>query len=355
MFIQHFFKKFFLSIFLLFFLVLGNTLHAKNNTQQKIQPEEEDLFRKDIAAVILNGEFLYWTVSEGALDYALVMKQPSWGPDNVYANGSYKKASYDWDPGFRVGIGYYNAPKYWEVKGEYARMVIDGSDSVNAPSEANRFLTGTFPQIISAPLTSANSHIKMKYNLADLVVDRIFIPNPHLRIKVAGGLTFAHIKQNWVVNYFNSQSQNTKTRNRWKFWGPGFRLGILFDWFWGKDFYLTGRSTFAFLVGRYKNLSWAKTNYEPSASYNSDIAFKDAEYKHNKPAFTGQFLLGPSWQKSFTCARVEIFAGYEFTGWFNLHEIYRSSSGIANIEKETFINRELLAMHGLTTRLTVDF
>src|SRR5579863_2862199 len=38
-----------------------------------------DLFSKDKKVLFVNLEFLWWTVNEGALDYAIKMKNPAWG------------------------------------------------------------------------------------------------------------------------------------------------------------------------------------------------------------------------------------------------------------------------------------
>jgi hypothetical protein len=66
-------------------------------------------------------------------------------------------------------------------------------------------------------------------------------------------------------------------------------------------------------------------------------------------------LIGPSWQKNFTCNRIEIFAGYEMNLWFNLQEIYRSTSGVPSAEKQTWQTTNALVLQGLTTRIVYDF
>jgi hypothetical protein len=353
------------KIFSFFLILLGTTFLYSNDCFQDnecpvpekeyCEAEEEDLFNKDYSAVFINGEFLYWTVSEGALDYAVVMKNPAWGPGTVGAYGDFKRAEFDWDPGFRVALGYYHREKLMNVWGEYTRLRVKNSNSVTKPDDPELFLNGTFYQIINT-LSSANSHIKMDYDVVDFLVARVFIPNPHLRLRLLGGLTGAILKQKWNVAYFaEAPDCCTRTRNKWRFFGGGFKIGLGIDWFWISDFYLTGKSVFGFLVGKYKNRATQRSRGFLSETFDPNIPFRDSKYNHYRPAFTTQFLLGPSWQKSFSCSRIEIFAGYEFNGWFNLHEIYRSTIGDLPNSKETYINRELLALHGLTVRMTVDF
>jgi hypothetical protein len=315
--------------------------------------EEEDLFNKDCSAVFINGEFLYWTVSEGALDYALVTKSSSGESALSSARGDFKKAKFDWDPGFRVALGYYHREKLMNVWGEYTRLRVKNSNSATKPDDPDLYLNGTFYQVLNV-LESARSHIRMNYDLVDFLVARVFIPNPHLRLRLLGGLTSAILKQRWNVKYYDEESFMTETKNKWKFFGGGVKIGLGIDWFWTHDFYLTGKSTFALLIGKYKNYAIQRTTLDPS-DFDINVPFRDSKYDHYRPTFTAQFIIGPSWQKTFSCSRIEIFAGYEFNGWFNLHEIYRSEVGGLASAKETYINRELLALHGLTVRMTVDF
>lgn len=52
---------------------------------------------------------------------------------------------------------------------------------------------------------------------------------------------------------------------------------------------------------------------------------------------------------------MEFFLGYEMTIWQNLQEIYHSIASTASEPKETWINRGLVNLQGLTTRATFNF
>ncbi|HSX12787.1 MAG TPA: hypothetical protein VLF61_04775, partial [Rhabdochlamydiaceae bacterium] len=123
-----------------------------------------------------NLEFLYWTVQEGALDYAVHMNRP--GPASpAFAIGKYKIASFDWDPGFRISAGFYRAPHYWEVFGQYTWFYSKGSNRTFEPSEPGEFLNATWNEMTTPPLARAESHINVHYNIGDLLVTRVFDPN----------------------------------------------------------------------------------------------------------------------------------------------------------------------------------
>ena len=222
---------------------------------------------------------------------------------------------------------------------------------MGAPSGANEYLTGTWPQILTNSVVHAHSAIEFNYNLFDLTVARMFNPNPHLRIRMVSGIGTAWIQQDWKIHYFDSLNNNTTIRNRWHYVGAGLHCGMTVDWFWGNNIYLTGLATMGAYMGSYHNQSKQTATIPESAGPISNSNFYDT-----RPAFCAQFMLGPCWEKNLGSHRMEIFTGYELNAWFNLQEIRRSeSSETASAAKETWLSTSAIALHGLTTRVTFDF
>lgn len=311
-------------------------------------PYDADLFSKDREVVSPHLELLYWTVQENALDYAQKMNRPA-PSGTTYAIGKVKSANFKMDPGFRISGSYYNAPKYWEVWGQYTHFDSHGKDRGEKPKTADEFLTGTWPQIIDSPLVHAHSSISFHYNLFDILVDRMYIPNPHLRIRMVSGIGAAWIQQYWKTQYFNELHQSTTIKNHWKYIAAGIRIGLTGDWYWGNNIYLTGETYIGGYMGSYHNRS--KQTASTLASPVRNSIFNDT-----RPAFTTRFSIGPSWQKSYCSNRVEVFSGYELNLWFNLQEAHRSTGSLSpSGEKESRISSGMIALHGLTTRLTMDF
>ena len=320
-----------------------------------------DLFLKDKPVGFINLEFLYWTVNESATDYALKMKHPAWSTTQLsYATGDFENATFDWSPGGRVSVGYFNAPKFWDVYGQYTFIHAEGKNHAHAPHDANKHLVGTWigPDFTTtnnaAPLHSAKSNIDLYYNVADVLFSRRFHTNEHLRINVFGGATGAFIHQHWNVRYTDINHQHSKIRNKWNFAGAGLRLGLKVDWFMGWNIYITGLSSYALVSGKYENKAHQKTS-APITGANNTIAFRNSHYDDVRIISNAQFLLGPSWQKAFDSVRTEIFAGYEFTTWTNLHAVYRSSLSGATASKDTYINESPVSLQGLTVRWNLDF
>ncbi len=314
-----------------------------------------DLYHKDAETYFAEAEFLLWTVNEGALDYAQKMQQSAWSPTTPsYASGKVQSATFNLDPGVRISAGYFNAPKYWDVRSGYTHFIARGQDGASSPSDPNEFLTGTWPQITDDPLTHAHSKIFFNYNFFDLMISRIFIPNPHFRLRLVGGFGVPWIAQDWKIHYF-ANSGNTTLRNRWHYVGAGLKTGLMGDWYWGRDVYISCSMFFGSFMGRYSNLSKQTTTFRPSGTEDTYLPVRNSNYVDTRGSFYTQFAFGPSWQKNFGCNRVEVYAGYELTMWSNLQEIHRSSGGTPSEAKETWMGTSLLSLQGLTLRTTVNF
>ncbi|NGX56588.1 MAG: hypothetical protein K1060chlam5_00831 [Candidatus Anoxychlamydiales bacterium] len=344
-------KKSILS-FLVFTCSLVNLFSIDSFTKEKkynSSIDDSNLFKKDDSVYYTNIEFLYWTAEASSLDYAIRQTKDDSIGSNLYSRGEYQLAKYDWDPGFRISLGWFNAPKFWRVLLGYTYQRINGDDTSTKPSSANQYLLGTWPQIISNNLTTAKSNIKLDYDLIDLLLSRIFNPNEHLRIRFIGGLTAAKLRQTWSVKYQNDSSQTNDIYNKWKFYGVGLKIGSDIDWFWGHDFYLTANGFASSNIGRYHNV------WRMNASIDS-LERADAIYKNYRLAFHTLFLLGPSYQRSFENNRFEMFLGYELNSWFNVHEKIVSTRSTSDDPSSIPINNSgVFSMHGLSARLTLDF
>ncbi|MEM7174903.1 MAG: Lpg1974 family pore-forming outer membrane protein [Chlamydiota bacterium] len=315
---------------------------------QPPQPnKQQNLFNGHQPAVILSGEFIYWTVVEGDVDYAVRMTKPLPGETTTLAQGDVASTCFDWDPGYRLSLGYFRAPNFWELLGEYTFLHVNANDSTEQPATSDLFLNGTFPHIFSGNLTKATSETLFHYRLVNLLAKRVFFPinNPHLRLRLGGGITALWLRQSWKVRYFIDPNDTTTVRNRWRYWGIGPRIQLGFDWFWGNDIYVTGQFAMALVVGHYRN-RFSQETTQPIG---------DALFQDYRLSFNSRCLVGPSYQKSFSWGRVELFVGYEFTSWTNLQEIYRSTTSTPEAAKQLWTNKSPVSLHGLTTRLTLNF
>lgn len=312
---------------------------------------DRDLFHKCRKVIFANAEFLYWTASCGDNDYAFKYDQTPATLAN-FGLGKFIPSNYGWDPGFRIGVGYFNAPKTYQIYGQFIWINIDKTNSIK---NSDLPLNGTYPALGLEPITTALSKVKLMHELGDLFISRVWYPNLHLRLRLFGGLTGGEIEQRMNITYTDVLSNIEKVNNRWKFMGIGFRLGIDFDWFWSSYFFVTGKLSMAPLIGKHKNFSQI-------VNTTSSNEFEHFTYDEWRGAYNVQAYLGPSYQRAFCKTRFEIFAGYELNAWFNVHEIIRINqiaTGVLTLIPSTSvipaINSGLIMLHGLTARFTLDY
>lgn len=348
------------KIFIPFAIAFGFQVIGYTATPAPV-PYDADLFSKDKKGPFFNVEFLYWLVNEGGLDYAVKMDQPAWSTEQqTCAIGNYQNGKFDWSPGIRVSVGYFNAPHYWDMFAQYTYLPSSGRNHTHAPEKNEEFLNGTWiqPDVDTNsppfPLLSASSHLDFTYHLLDLLCSRRFNPNEHLRINLFGGITSGLLYQKWKIDYKDTADQYSHIRHQWRFEGIGARIGLKVDWFLGWDLYLTGITSTAILSGWYKNSAFQKTS-ALIANANSHRPIRDTQFHDSRLAYQLQLLTGISWQKAFDKVRAEIFAGYEWNGWANLHEVYHSTLAAPTGAKETWVDQSPLSLQGLTTRIGFSF
>lgn len=306
-------------------------------------PDCKTEFFSNGCKIVTDLEFLYWTAEVNAVDYALQTNNPVFSECGV---GDFQNADYSYDPGFRVGLRYRNGPRYWEISAAYTWLNVSGKDSVE---DTVNLITPTYLPDLLMTVTNGNSDIKLWYNILDVLAARVFDPNPHLRMRVSGGITGAWIEQNWKVTYSDTMNFVSTLNQKWTYRAVGYRVGAAFDWFWIWDIYLTGKASVGMTVGKYVNLSKQSSQF----SMNPNLTFRDSRYEDYRIATHLQMLLGFSYQKLCQCVDYEIFAGYEFNAWNNLNEIFRCQGDSEFMN--TLINNGLLGLHGLNVRLTVSF
>jgi len=316
-----------------------------------------DLFSRDKKVLFVNVEFLYWTVTEGALDYAIKMKKAAWG-NPTDAVGHYQRAEFDWRPGLRVSFGYFNAPHYWDAYAQYTYFHATGHEKVKKPHNPTRFLNGTWPQPDPSgdvPLSHASSSIGLTMNLLDLLATRRFHPNPHLRIRANGGIAIGLLRQNWEINYRDTNWNKSHLHNNWHFGGAGIQFGGIVDWFMGKGgYYLTAGSSLSFLAGSYKNVTKQKSTFS-GPGFDPSLPLRNAHYQDTRLIPHFRIYAGPSWQQSFTRFRTEVQLAYELNIWANLHEVIRTSSDAPTAPKLTSLDSAWIGIQGVTVRWNLDF
>lgn len=319
------------------------------------RPYDYDLFSKDRECEYVDLEALVFKLLNNQA-VGSIASSPSAQTNSQNAPDTSEKIqnlNWQWRPGFRVTLGYFNAPKYWEVMGQYTWFEDRGHKTVKSPDANQQYLRVACYLPISEYQNDKVAQIRatgdLYYNDLSTLVSRNFYPNPHLRLKVIGGLTsmWAHQTTN-LVNTFTGKVDTLNSKFHTKYWGVGFKMGATADWYWGKDFYLTGKVFWSIVTGRWNTETKVATSGGKLYEQVSDSAYNATQ--------NFQFIFGPSYQKSYEKMRWELFVGYELNTWLGALTTYNYSTS-AGPQGWLFPQKffEDLTLTGVNVRLTLDF
>ena len=254
-----------------------SSLEKDKNKLEVINPSARP-FVKDGIGLFLKGDILFWQASETNLGYGIENADGT-----TYLNdGRTLIPHFDWDWGFKVGIGYNIPFDGWDMFFQWTRFYTNnGAHGVSA--EANNIIFPTFvnaelpttfgqnqPGPIQSGFLSASSYWNMKLNLIDAELGREFIVKKWLTLRPFAGLRNAWIRQHFRVNYHNGNifsgrlsgpftGQTISVQMKNNFWGFGLRSGINTQWGFGEGFSAFGDLAAAILLGNFR-ISQLETN-----------------------------------------------------------------------------------------------
>lgn len=288
-----------------------------------------------------NAEFLYWYARETNLSYASTIPMVQYrfvDPRTFITTGVGKKHSIktDWDPGFRVGIGFNSTCDGWDYNLTWTWMQNKRTDSVSVPNFGIEIDNGFIYTIIGAEGQSilinpwinntffndfAFDRVKAKYDLRFNQIDldlgrkywlsRCFVMRPYIGLRGA-----------WTRVTFETTSSRTTTTTgiggnvplsrvfvdsfKTRAWGVGIIGGFEPVWYFSDCFALYGLAGTGALWGDFevkKSESYAQE--VPSDEFGTqNISYSDSG-AHEHAQMTGllDLAIGLRWERTWCCDR----------------------------------------------------
>lgn len=263
---------------------------------------------------------------------------------------------WDWNPGMRIGAGFYLNHDAWNLDFNWTWLNITNYKTASVGTNGGQliplYLTGTgTPAALLGPRASANWHAA--YNTIDVrlgkpyYVSRYLVLNPHF------GVRGAWIRQHFSVDYGGSTATaNNRTVHHGDndFWGVGSRAGVDSEWLLGKGWKLFGNVAASMLFGKFD----IEQNLNYGTGTGSTNGFDlDYDFYQNTPNF--EMILGVGWGTHFSKRRyhVALDLAYEFHEWFDQLNMRRFYSG-ANFYANDVVSRGNLTLNGVSFRLQFD-
>lgn len=303
---------------------------------------------------------LAFQAKQDGMDFAI---QDSTRPDatNPITHGRTEGFSgnthhWDWQPGARVGFGFYLNHDAWNLDFNWTWLNITsyehGSSSTPGGVVIPLWISGrdTLNNQIG-PDSSAKWDAS--YNTLDIrmgkpyYVSRYLVFNPHF------GARGACIDQHFSVDYGGvpgAGENRTIHHGDNDFWGVGARFGVDTDWILGKGWKLFGNVAASMLFGKFKidqNMN------EPISDFTGDGYDLRYAYFQNQPNV--EIAMGIAWGYYFNKMRnhVGLKVAYEFHEWWDQLNMRRFFSGQPGYSNDV-VSRGNFTLNGVSVCLRLD-
>lgn len=271
-------------------------------------------------------DFLYWKANENGLGYALQR-------DKIH------EPHFEWDEGFRVGLGSLLEHDQWDIALSWTRFHTFARETTQADE-------GIFPLWLTPTAGPANSipkaeeHWRLHLGLVDLELARDFSISCALQLKPHLGLRYGCIRQKYHLLYTESLDSLALSMKN-KYWGIGPRAGLDTNWQLGRGFSLYGKGGVSLLFG-----SFYIHQAEKAHPGNEKLLGVHNNFSLSRPIV--DLSLGLGWERSFKegCYHLEIQGGWEELFFFGQNQFLHFTS--ASAPGIFFSNQGDLTIQGLT-------
>lgn len=257
----------------------------------------------DGVGFFVTGDALVWKANQEGLQFALQNTTESLPP----AVGALYRPDFDFQAGFRFGLGYNTSYDNWDVYLNWTFFQPSSDKSLS--SEGYKIVDLSSPATGGNYLStfeSATAHWRLHLNVLDLDLGRNFYVSPHLALRPHIGIRSAWIFQNQNVTYACDFIDTVKLTNN--YWGIGIVAGLDSTWDLGMGFSVYGNIAASNISGFY-NL--ALLEVQQGVTLNNIT-----EKPHVSKAIT-DFQLGLRWEKLFDSAFLLFQVGWEQHIFYN--------------------------------------
>lgn len=326
--------------------------------------------------VYADASFLYW---DGIEEGLLIATNGIFSAGTLYTpnNGIPLSQSFDYKPGFKVGLGAVFRHE-WVVFADYTWL--RGTNSIGKSAPTNTSLTsGTSAVTTGTPVwvignwflqgngigqalagTSAASKWTYAIDLIDAMASRPYYQGSSLTVAPFGGLRAALIRQNFKVSLteisgqtggFILPPQPITSRNRSSSWAIGPRVGCDANWLLPAGFRFEGDFAASLLYTRYTKIT--HTEDRASTTFNpGPYTYRYRDYNCLRPM--GELGLGVGWGRYLASQKyhIDCSASYDFNIFWSQNMI---SKMLAEYLSGMMFTAPDLFFHGLTLSGRLDF
>lgn len=324
----------------------------------------------------VTGAFLWWLPDEADFSLGFNQQTPYVAATATTpgsgANGNLIRFGYQWDPGFRVGLGWQShTAEGWDVYLDwtwYKNKTNQSASAVASTAGAGIIPYWGFSNSGAALAQYANmkANWRLLYNMIDLELGRDFFVSCALSLRPYMGVEGGWIHRKWNVSYSGlltlsdtSDGPTESYSNKSNYWGVGPRAGLGGHWWLGKGFNFFGNLSGSLLSGRVIKNSASFSH--PGTTFPFDNSFTDNQIFRIVPHL--QAIVGAAYDICFCCDRYRfsISAGWEVNEFWNIPmalypDVNFIAAGTGNTGVSNRENRSHnLGLSGLTAEARFEF
>ncbi|NGX28168.1 MAG: hypothetical protein K940chlam1_00343 [Candidatus Anoxychlamydiales bacterium] len=304
----------------------------------------------------VTGSFLYWQPREQQLEIA---QSTFLGTDTTSTAeiGSIHKLSFDWEPAFKIGVGYIYGYDNWESYLQYTRVNSSSSSTANNDNRAGEVLIDAWLLQPNDPNLSTNSisitgKWDLNFNILDWEFGRTYYNGKKLTFKPHFGLKGGWINQSMRITDVASSTLTYDGTFKSNSWLIGPRAGIYTNWLFCDGFRAFGNAAASIFYQKFHKLQYR----EPSAVNPSEWYLADnSSFTYINPSL--EFVLGCGWGTYFSNNNwhFDFLVGYEAQVYFSQNLMRSQQQTVASGAPFAFNNPGNLTFQGLTATARFDF
>lgn len=306
----------------------------------------------------LSFDILYWQARVDGTEYAYsnIKVNPVY---NYPVNGRIKPVEFDWDFGFRAGVGMNFTHGGWDIYANFTYFTSDGNSSMSSDVGSKVIPIKGDPQIIQPNANSnvllhsvgrATSQYGLDYDRIDLELGREYYNSYNLSFRPHIGLATTWINQKQTTRYTAGELgiNTVQVKDKCDFWGLGPRMGLNSKWYLTSGFSLFGNASASLFYGLFQvqHKNWY------TALVNNKVFLRENTHKFSP---TAQIQLGLSYDQYLNNNHQHIFVtlGYECQYfWFmNQSLTFNYDYGY----NDYLSQNSNLSFNGITLHIKLDF
>ncbi|MBS0615034.1 MAG: hypothetical protein JSR58_00595 [Verrucomicrobia bacterium] len=221
----------------------------------------------------IQASFIYWHVSQGAMDIDLSTQRFSDGTTSAFANpGHIDFQNFKYKPGFKVAMGFDSQFDNWVPFAEYTWL--HHTTKMNKTADENQALVlGSWVPAKNNSAQSLSSEWKFDLDILDFAISRPYYQGTRLTVNPVVGLRAMWLKQTNELEFTPFSTQNdpaftkrAETKYENKSWALGPRLGFYSSWHLGAGFRAIGNAFASILYTRYNKVELKSDQVDTASS-----------------------------------------------------------------------------------------